>query len=453
MEGATAWTHLLPSGAVLEARGLPGDLEQALGPRMGPEGDTLVGWDASPTQLGSLERYRTVVLARPRGEAVAALRARGFPHVRLFAALPDLRRARWYVPVASRRISAEAWNLYAPSTLLGRAARLGAVWLTRTVGASGFGEDIVVAGRMCSPLDAAISEAIGGGEFDLAIGLPHQHGQRARLWLLAIDGTGRSVAFAKLAYRAQSVEELERESAFSRHVVGLSLRTAFVPKVLHAGAVADGYLLVTEPLPNSSRSSTTLGSGHLAVLAELATFAGTRTAGELAQQLGARCARLAGELPREWAQRLDRAADVLASSRDLDHLPTSLAHGDFVPWNMRRLAGDPRLAVFDWEQGQTSQFALWDAFNFLAQVDIVLRRIPAEQSVRSALGQVGTSPLARELRLVPRQVWALYLAYLADSSARWFESHVPATWQFEIARTRTQPVKAAMLDAALSRGA
>jgi hypothetical protein len=86
-------------------------------------------------------------------------------------------------------------------------------------------------------------------------------------------------------------------------------------------------------------------------------------------------------------------------------------------------------------------------------VDIVLRRIPAEQSVRSALEQVGTSPLARELRLVPRQVWALYLAYLADSSARWFESHVPSTWQFEITRTRTQPVKAAMLDAALSGGA
>ena len=119
---------------------------------------------------------------------------------------------------------------------------------------------------------------------------------------------------------------------------------------------------------------------------------------------------------------------------------------------MRRLAGDPRLAVFDWEQGQKSQFALWDAFNFLAQVDIVLRRIPAEQSVQAALKLVGASPLASELRLAPPQVLALYLAYLADSSARWFESHLRSTWQLEIPRTRTQPMKAAMLDAVLDHG-
>jgi hypothetical protein len=447
-----AWTHLLPPEARLEVRGLPPELERTLGPWIGPAADTLVCWDTLPSRLGALERYRTVVLARPRGGSAAVLDASGFAHVRSFTVLPDLWRARWYLPLATRKVTARAWDLYSPSTPWGRATRLGAKLLTRSVGPLGLGDRLVMASRTWSALDAALAEAVGRRDFELAIGLPHAHGQRGRIWLLAIDRSGHDLAYAKFAYHQQSIGQLEREAAFTRQVTGLALRTAFVPRVLYAGRVGDGYLLVTTSLGKTSPSSTTLDARHLAVLTELGAHQAESTTGDLARLLGERCALLAGDLPAEWARRLARATEAVVSAEALRDTPTTLAHGDFVPWNMRRLPDDSRLALFDWEQGQECQFALWDAFNFLAQVDIVLRRIPAEQSVQAALKLVGASPLASELRLAPPQVLALYLAYLADSSARWFESHLRSTWQLEIPRTRTQPMKAAMLDAVLDHG-
>jgi hypothetical protein len=209
--------------------------------------------------------------------------------------------------------------------------------------------------------------------------------------------------------------------------------------------------MVSAPLPAASRASTSdLDPRHFTVLSELARHPGALATGALVESLGRRCEQLAAELPPPWARRLRRAVDVVASCEGLGELPTALAHGDFVPWNIRSLPGGARLALFDWEHGQESQFLLWDAFNFLAQVDIVLRRPPPAQSVRAAVERVGASPLARAFRLSRAQVSALYLAYLADASARWFESHVPfSVWDYEMARTRTQPMRAGMLDAAL----
>jgi hypothetical protein len=447
---ALAWTHLLPPGAILDLQGLPADLERALEPRIGPAADTLVSWGASPVTLAGLESYRSVVLVRPRAGVSAFLQARGFPHVRRFAVLPELRHARWYLPVGSRRVTTRAWDLYAPATAFGRVARLGMRLLTRAVGASMLGEELVVAARSPSAIEGALTIATGGGAFDLSIALPHEHGQRARLWLMVIDPEGTAIAYAKFAYRSQSIEQLEREAAFTRHVIGLSLRTVLVPSVLYSAPAGEGYLMVSAPLAASRASISDLDARHVSVLSELAGHAGQLSAGDLVESLALRCERLAGDLPSDWARRLARAVDAVASCEGLGELPTVLAHGDFVPWNIRSLPGDPRLAVFDWEQGQESQFLLWDAFNFLAQVDIVLRRPPAPQSARVAVERVGASPLARTFRLTQAQVSALYLAYLADTSARWFESHLPSSvWDFEMARTRTQPMRAAMLDAAL----
>jgi Phosphotransferase enzyme family len=449
-DGAPAWTQLVPLKAGLELRGLPGDIQSLLEPLGRPSADTLVSWDASPTSLVSLERYAAVVLMRPRAGSADVLRAGGFSRIRQFAVLPDVRRARWYVPVGSRKMAARAWDLYAPETRLGRLVRLGARLITRTLGPSLLGEPLIMAERTVSGLEAAVAQATGREDFDLAIGAPHKHGQRGRLWLLIIDQAGASLAYAKLAYLEQSTRQLVREAAFTQRAVGLSLRTLAVPSVLHAGRLGDGYLMISQSLANASRVRPVLGSKQMLALSELAAHRGICSTGELLGRLQERCRRLEPDLSADWAARLGRAVGAVASTEGLPGLPTTLAHGDFVPWNMRDLDRDGRLALFDWEQGQQSQFLLWDTFNFLTQVDIVLRRTAPEHSVHATLDRVAASPLARQSELRPTHLRALYLAYLADASVQWFEAHPPSTWAFEIPRTRSQPMRAGMLDAALA---
>jgi len=223
--GTLAWTHFVPLEAGLELRGLPGDIQSLLEPQGRPSANTLVSWDASPTSLVSLERYAAVVLMRPRDGTANALRAEGFSRIRQFTVLPDLRRARWYLPVDSRKTAARAWDLYAPETRLGRLVRLGARLITRTLGPSLLGEPLIIAERTASGFEAAVARATGREDFDLAIGAPHEHGQRGRLWLLIIDQTGASLAYAKLAYLELSTQQLVREANFTQWVVGRSLRT------------------------------------------------------------------------------------------------------------------------------------------------------------------------------------------------------------------------------------
>jgi hypothetical protein len=108
------------------------------------------------------------------------------------------------------------------------------------------------------------------------------------------------------------------------------------------------------------------------------------------------------------------------------------------------------MVIFDWEQGHESQFLLWDAFHFRAQVDIVLRRLDPRATTEQAVREISRSSLAEVARLSYSQCLALFIAYLVDVSVSWFENHSPpAVWTTEVARTRSQPMRAAMLDAAL----
>jgi hypothetical protein len=88
-------------------------------------------------------------------------------------------------------------------------------------------------------------------------------------------------------------------------------------------------------------------------------------------------------------------------------LPSSLAHGDFAPWNTRM--GSRSLFVFDWERASEGMIPLYDAFNF--------------QALQAALrGERGDNWNRRFLTALLDDLWPdgrrhlsmLYLAYLTD---------------------------------------
>jgi hypothetical protein len=432
-----------------------GDPERAAGGRSAtfrPAADTLMTAGSKADAPGELARYRAVVWSRPPRGALGALRTQGFSHVRSYRVVPSLQSTRWYLPTTTRRAARRACDLYSPTTILGRMARGGARLMTGLGASCLLGEHLLLGSRAPSDIDAALSDAVSGRPFRLAVSLPHETGQWHRLWLLAIDDRGVPLAFAKYAYRPESAASLRREVEATRRMQASEWRSFTVPALLAATEIADGYLMVSAPLESDARESPgQLGARHFNVLVELAARPSARSTDELTERLAARCEALRSSLPASWADRLARAVDLVRKCSGLRELPTVRSHGDFVPWNIRVRPGDSRLVVFDWEQSEESQFALWDGFNFLAQVHIVLQRVSGEKSVARALACLGSSPLARALRLEQRQVACLHLAYLADASARWFESHRPfSTWSLEMSRTRTQPVRAGMIDAALA---
>ena len=80
----------------------------------------------------------------------------------------------------------------------------------------------------------------------------------------------------------------------------------------------------------------------------------------------------------EWAKEINRpnydsaegknVAAAIDELRDDSPLPACWEHGDFTPWNIKRLA-DGGCALLDWEDAQRRGLPLQDAYHFLHMQD------------------------------------------------------------------------------------
>lgn len=82
-------------------------------------------------------------------------------------------------------------------------------------------------------------------------------------------------------------------------------------------------------------------------------------------------------------------------------VPRTIVHGDFVPWNITMVRGEPH--VFDWEWGALDGLPGWDAAYFAVQSGLILRGWQSDQLLR-ALSDAANKPpqpyCAREYRAV-----------------------------------------------------
>ncbi len=110
-----------------------------------------------------------------------------------------------------------------------------------------------------------------------------------------------------------------------------------------------------------------------------------------------------------WAPHNDTAWAV-RELRDDTPLPACWEHGDFTPWNIRRLSNG-ECAVLDWESARADGLPLIDAFHFLHMQDFLFGERPRLQ--RSHPVATKQLPWAS----APRQLRKLEIAYLLAAAA------------------------------------
>lgn len=77
--------------------------------------------------------------------------------------------------------------------------------------------------------------------------------------------------------------------------------------------------------------------------------------------------------------------------KTVETLQTAVTHGDFTPWNM--YVGKTKLHVYDWELSRNDLPLLFDAFHFIFQSNILIKRTPFQDFKSVLTGLKATSTL------------------------------------------------------------
>jgi Phosphotransferase enzyme family len=441
-----SWLQLLPHAAAIAPWRAPDELVEQLGARASRHADTVLAWRPQRADLAALAHARALVLVNPHGIGRTHLKAIGLPHIRAFAVVPSLRDARWFIPLQSGKAQLRAWDLYTPYQQRARLQRAIVRLLAR--GGAGPGDRVVLALPAPAPLELQLAAVVGRSDFSIAsaTGTP---GPQRKITMQIATQAGEILAYVKLADRAATAELVQREARFLEYLSALGLQNALAPRLLHHGRHDNGYLMVTEPLPAWLHpSGPTLQSGHASALRELAMQRGANGTSALVQRLGQRIRYLQTCLEPGWVDRLGQALVALNRATDIVNLPTTLAHGDFAPWNVRVDRRATKAAMFDWEQGQAEQFLLWDAFHFETMVRILVRR-ERFAAGKGVLAAVRRLPLIQAFQISAAQARALYIAYLADMSAHWVEARRDSSYGL-VAADDEQMMRGQLLDGLLA---
>jgi aminoglycoside phosphotransferase (APT) family kinase protein len=105
-----------------------------------------------------------------------------------------------------------------------------------------------------------------------------------------------------------------------------------------------------------------------------------------------------------WDRELAGHGWALDELHDEVALPACWEHGDFTPWNIRRLP-DGRCALLDWENARRRSLPLLDAFHFLHMQDFLFGAPPRTHA----------KELWAKLGILPRSIRKLEVAYLAGA--------------------------------------
>jgi hypothetical protein len=201
---------------------------------------------------------------------------------------------------------------------------------------------------------------------------------------------------------------VKREAEVLAAIASRPLAGRSVPRVIHAGPCDAGFLLIQSTLPGTPVSGR-LTTAHLRFLeslesAELKPLAGIGQVQSLIDRLNA----------------LSGVQDLLAAMKQClavmgaTPIPSTIIHGDFAPWNLRRHHDD--ITAFDWEYGLVDGLPLLDEIHHVVQVGYLLKKWSVaraeEELLRHAHGH---------RRYAPKHARSLQIIYLIDILARLLE--------------------------------
>jgi hypothetical protein len=121
-------------------------------------------------------------------------------------------------------------------------------------------------------------------------------------------------------------------------------------------------------------------------------------------------------------------------------VPSTIVHGDFVPWNLRKQGGE--ISAFDWEYAELDGLPLADQTHFMIQDRYELDSWTPEQSYAELSSFAATRPMG----FSAEQVRSIQLVYLLDHLARLFgekydqDEHM-VSWYRRLLRCFPAPVR------------
>jgi hypothetical protein len=374
----------------------------------------------------------------PDVELVVGAPPPGFRPLDGWGVLPDLRRPRLLVPLASPRAAAASVRQYSDGmtqrarlakAAVGLGLRSGALpWLLRRrgqvvhagvpVGAAAAGEG--------TPLGDHLAGALGRGDLHAAVALgPVRPNRKPVVQLLTPDG--HPVAYVKVGWNDLTRRLVRNEAAMLERLAERRPRTFTAPRLLHRGRWHGLDVTVSSALPHRLwRRGRRYATPPPAVTREIAALGGVGTAalGDSPwwEGLRRRLEPVQAAAGGPAAAALGATVEGLQAGRAGTRLAFATWHGDWGPWNLRA-TGDG-LLVWDWERSGDGVPLGFDLLHFGFQTALQGLGRPPAAAAAAALRR--TAPLLARLGQRPEAGELLLTLYLLERLCRTAEAEASA---------------------------
>lgn len=350
-----------------------------LGPTLGP----IQAGDALP-DLDSVDSPALFSFSFSR-ELTQRLKSKGYTHFRYFAVLPSLHFPRWLLPVAETSGTLKGTEIYLPHRWAPKCLKRLLTGMMKTGWKGSPRSRILIASKGRLPVETLVG-AVTEEHYPLfALSLGRRAAVR-KLTVQVMRPNGEILGYIKLPLTTVATERVRNEALVLEQLWKFEALRPHIPRLLHAGTWADGYMLFQAYLPGElgPTKRTTAHEKFLQTLWSVKRF--ERSGESVIDEIGANWNKAVVRLGRQWRelgqQVLQRAA------QDLDGLmiQCGISHGDFAPWNTRIHQG--RLMMFDWESACWAAPTSWDMFHFDLQTTVSLykltgRRFPDDHKNRA----------------------------------------------------------------------
>ena len=440
------WTYLFPRETTYSCEGEPHWFTSMIRQASASGSCRVhVAWNTRLNESLDLSNLDGLVGVNCSGWSDSALRRAGFTYVSRYAVLPNIQKTRWLVPLESPALSAGGLSVHTParksSLLKHYAIRLASrmrlpLWYRHTV---------VIAHRNTPPILRMLQPHFPGVDLRLALtsGAPEPAHNR-KTSIAVLDATGALRAFAKVAGSPLSRRLLEHEADAMAAMNADTSTARRAPKLLFAGDVSGRYMTVQSPLHGKPILGK-LTPAHIRFLDSLHTDE-EKVASHTAVVAGLD-QRLANLLPArpELSNALDDVMPVLERTT----VPSTIVHGDFVPWNLR--TDGEEISAFDWEYAELDGLPLMDRTHFMIQSRYELDGWTPAQCFAELNEFAGSKPLGYSAD----QVRAFQTIYLVDHLARllgenYSEDEHMVHWYRRLLACFPSPVKGAVREAVMA---
>ncbi|HET9016108.1 MAG TPA: hypothetical protein VFN57_10960 [Thermomicrobiaceae bacterium] len=425
LPAALTWAYLFPTDATFS-----GVIPEPLRAPLAGWGDresrrVLVSWGLPASSLPDLAVYDGLVAVNAEGLSPARLAAAGFPWVRRFGVVPSLENPRLFIPLESGPVAAAAFALYTPYRAAARLMYAGARIAARSGIPGWYRDRVVLARREVPELERLVAARFPSRAPRLALSSgPLGPDTRRKPAVVVLDPAGRALAYGKIPGSAVARGYVENEAAILPQLADRLGDTWTGPRLVYAGDADGTYLTLQSPVAGHPPGPE-LTPAHLRFLDGLRQGPPRRaTATAMFQSLAAR---------RDTVPDVGATLDQVGPLLDATDVPETIAHGDFLPWNLR--LRHQELAAFDWENGVLDGLPLFDEFNHRLLTGNLVQGWTVDRGYAAVAAVAARVPLG----LRREQVFALAAVYLAEVLVRLLDldhgdDHELVVWYRELLR-------------------